>query len=42
VVEKVFNGTPLSLVRQLLTTVSMTDDELSELRRLIREKEKGL
>lgn len=37
VVDKVFDGTPLALVRQLLSSVEMKDDELAELRRLVTD-----
>jgi predicted transcriptional regulator len=38
VVEKVFDGTPVDLVRQLLSTVKLTSDELNELKKLIKDK----
>lgn len=34
-VDKVFDGTPLSLVRQLLSTEDFASSELTELRRLL-------
>src|SRR5690606_31208856 len=35
VVDKVFDGTPVALVKQLLDTVEIGDDELAELRDLL-------
>jgi len=35
VVERVFDGTPVALVRQLLDTVKLNDQDLKELRKLI-------
>jgi predicted transcriptional regulator len=35
IVEKVFDGTPVALVKQLLDSVSIDQDELDELRKLI-------
>ncbi|MEK7357043.1 MAG: BlaI/MecI/CopY family transcriptional regulator [Bdellovibrionota bacterium] len=37
VVDKVFDGTPVALVRQLLSTMEMDDDELAELKRLVTD-----
>ena len=39
VVDKVFDGTPVSLVRQLLSTVALSESELGELRKLLEKKE---
>lgn len=39
VVDKVFDGTPVALVRQLLDTVKIGEDELAELKRLIAKAE---
>ena len=39
VVDKVFDGTPVSLVRQLLSMVALSESELSELRKLLEKKE---
>lgn len=41
VVEKVFDGTPVALVRQLLGSVKMKPEELSELKSLLNKLEKG-
>jgi predicted transcriptional regulator len=38
VVEKVFNGTPMALVKQLLNASELTDGELQELKQLIKAK----
>jgi predicted transcriptional regulator len=35
VVDKVFGGTPIALVKQLLETMDATDEELAELRALV-------
>ncbi len=35
VVEKVFDGTALDMVRQLLTTVDLSEDDLAELRKMV-------
>jgi predicted transcriptional regulator len=35
VVDRVFDGTPVALVRQLLDTVKLNEDDLEELRKLI-------
>lgn len=40
VVEKVFNGTPVALVRQLLDSVNVGQEEISELKDLISKLEK--
>ncbi|MES2962698.1 MAG: BlaI/MecI/CopY family transcriptional regulator [Bdellovibrionota bacterium] len=37
VVEKVFDGTPMALVKQLLSSVKMGDDELAELKKLVAD-----
>lgn len=37
VVDRVFDGTPVALVRQLLDTVKLNETELKELRKLIDE-----
>ena len=39
VVDKVFAGTPMALVKQLLSTADLSPNELGEIRRLIRKKE---
>lgn len=41
VVNKVFDGTPVALVRQLLGTVKMKPEELAELKNLVSKLEKG-
>ena len=41
VVDKVFGGTPLALVRQLLTTVDLNEADLAELKQLVSEMEKS-
>jgi predicted transcriptional regulator len=41
VVDKVFDGTPVALVKQLLSSVKIDDDELAELRRLVSEMGKS-
>jgi predicted transcriptional regulator len=38
VVEKVFDGTPIALVKQLLNASELTDDELKELKILLKAK----
>jgi predicted transcriptional regulator len=40
VVEHVFDGTPMALAKQLLNTVSLSRDELDELKRLIEKAQK--
>ena len=40
-VNKVFGGTPVALVRQLLGSVKMKPDEVAELKNLINKMEKG-
>lgn len=37
VVEKVFDNTPLALVRQLLSSLEMKEDEVNELKRLVAD-----
>ncbi|MCB9072520.1 MAG: BlaI/MecI/CopY family transcriptional regulator [Bdellovibrionaceae bacterium] len=37
VVDKVFEGTPVALVKQLLDTVKLNDEDLAELRMLIQK-----
>ena len=39
VVEKVFDGTPVALVRQLLDTVKVGEKEISELKKLLSDME---
>ncbi len=41
VVDKVFDGTPVALVRQLLGSVKMKPEELSELKTLLKQLEKN-
>jgi predicted transcriptional regulator len=38
VVERVFNGTPVALVRQLLDSVKLDEKEIAELKKLLGEK----
>lgn len=38
VVERVFDGTPVALVRQLLDSVKLDAEEIEELKKLIAEK----
>jgi predicted transcriptional regulator len=40
VVERVFEGMPVALVRQLLDNVQLSDEEVSELRSLVARKRK--
>lgn len=40
-VNKVFGGTPVALVRQLLGSVKMGPDEVAELKNLLNKMEKG-
>jgi predicted transcriptional regulator len=40
VVEHVFDGTPMALAKQLLNTVSLSRDELDELKKLIEKAQK--
>lgn len=40
VVQKVFDGTPMALVRQLLGHAELTEEDLNEVKRLLAEKEK--
>jgi len=40
-VNKVFGGTPVALVRQLLGSVKMKPDEVAELKNLLNKMEKG-
>jgi predicted transcriptional regulator len=40
-VNKVFGGTPVALVRQLLGSVKMKPDEVAELKNLLSKMEKG-
>lgn len=40
VVEKVFDGTPLQMVKQLLSTVHLSAEELAEIKGLIQQKGK--
>ncbi len=37
VVDRVFDGTPIALVRQLLETVKMNENDLKELKKLIEQ-----
>lgn len=37
VVDKVFDGTPIALVKQLLSSVKIDDAELAELRKIVSE-----
>lgn len=41
VVDKVFDGTAVSMVRQLLSSVNLTEQELSELKKLIASQGKN-
>lgn len=41
VVDKVFEGEPIGMVRQLLSSVELTEDELNELKKLIGTKGKS-
>ena len=41
VVSKVFDGTPVALVRQLLGSVKINADEITELKNLLHKLEKG-
>jgi predicted transcriptional regulator len=41
VVNKVFGGTPVALVRQLLGSVKMKPEEVTELKNLLHKLEKG-
>jgi predicted transcriptional regulator len=41
VVNKVFGGTPVALVRQLLGSVKMKPEEVAELKNLLHKLEKG-
>jgi len=41
VMNKVFDGTPVALVRQLLGSVKMKPEEVSELKSLLSKMEKG-
>lgn len=40
VVERVFEGTPMALVKQLLGNTKMSSAELAELKKLVRDLEK--
>ena len=40
VVEHVFDGTPMALAKQLLNTVTLSRDELDELKKLIEKAQK--
>ncbi len=40
VVENVFEGAPVTLIRTLLDTVNLKDEELEELRQIINKNEK--
>ncbi len=40
VVEKVFDGTAVGMVRQLLSTIDLSENELNELRKLVAHKGK--
>ena len=42
VVEKVFDGTPLSLARQLITTGQLSKDDLQELKHLLKKVEEEI
>lgn len=39
VVDKVFDGTPLAMVKQLLGSVKISDAELDELKKMVRDLE---
>ena len=39
-VERVFDGTPMALARQLLQTTQLSKDELTELKKMIAQLEK--
>jgi len=39
IVERVFDGTPVALVRQLLGAVKMNADEIEELKKILNQKE---
>ena len=39
VVERVFDGTPVALVRQLLGSGEISEQELAEIKKLIRQRE---
>lgn len=41
IVDKVFDGTPMALARQLLQSKGLSKDELSELKKLISQLEKN-
>ncbi|MCM2277123.1 MAG: BlaI/MecI/CopY family transcriptional regulator [Oligoflexia bacterium] len=41
VVDRVFDGTPVALVKQLLNTMEVTDADLDELRRLLSKSGDG-
>jgi predicted transcriptional regulator len=41
VLEKVFDGTPVALVRQLLNTTSLSESEIDEIKRLLKEEKKS-
>jgi predicted transcriptional regulator len=41
VVERVFEGTPVALVRQLLDSVKLDEKDLDELRRMIDQAARG-
>jgi predicted transcriptional regulator len=41
VVDRVFEGTPSTLIKRLLDTVSINDQELEEIKRLISKRGKG-
>lgn len=41
IVDKVFDGTPMALARQLLRSKGLSKDELSELKKLISQLEKN-
>lgn len=39
VVERVFDGTPLAMAKQLLNTTKLNKEELNELKKMIEERE---
>ena len=41
VVDTVFDGTPIAMVRQLLGSVKLDADEIAEVRKLLAQKETG-
>ncbi|MCM0605247.1 MAG: BlaI/MecI/CopY family transcriptional regulator [Xanthomonadaceae bacterium] len=41
VVNKVFDGTPTALVKQLLSSVDLTDEDLESIKKMISDKERA-